>query len=240
MSRSFAGAMAAGFLVATSLTTLAPTAARAEQPGRGLTARFEVEFMKLAIDHHFAAMRMTELAVGTDPTRNAGLAPGEGTSPTPGFDASPAKASLDDLKSLARRNNRMQREEILTLQGYLRDWYRIGYEPKVRPESRPLIAALEGASRGREFDHAFFETFSRHHFSLLAPINGCLTGSELRHDELRRLCTGMWHSQSADIDEMRQELLRHFGIADYRPFRDNEPLTPAAAPPRGQHGGDQP
>ena len=43
--------------------------ARADEPGRGLTARFETQFMMQAIDHHYAALRMTELAAGTDLTR---------------------------------------------------------------------------------------------------------------------------------------------------------------------------
>ena len=29
----------------------------------------------------------------------------------------------------------------------------------------------------------------------------------------------MWYSQIADIDMMRHELKKHFGIADHQPFR---------------------
>jgi hypothetical protein len=71
-------------------------------------------------------------------------------------------------------------------------------------------------------------------------VNGCLTGSELRHTDLRRLCTQMWHSQTSDIDEMRHELQRHFGIADYQPFKGKQPLNAESGPPRGQHSGSQP
>jgi hypothetical protein len=61
----------------------AATTARADAPGRGLTAPFEVAFLKMAIDHHFAALRVTGLAAGTDATRDPELSPEEGTSPTP-------------------------------------------------------------------------------------------------------------------------------------------------------------
>ena len=218
----------------------APLPALADEPGRGLSGQFEVELMKLVIDHHFAAMRMTELAAGTDRQRDAAVAPAEGTSPTPGYGAAKAAASLDHVRSLARRNNRMQREEIASLQTYLREWYGVAHEPQVRPDGAELIRTLAQAGRGEAFDHAFLETFSRHHYTLLQPLNGCLTGSDPAHHDLRRLCSQMWHGQTADVDEMRQELERHFQIADYRPFPDAQPLGPMEGPPRGEHSGPQP
>jgi len=217
--------------------TLAPLAA--EGPGRGVTARFEVEFMEFTIDHHFAALRMTELAAGTELERSGVLAtPHEGTSPTPGFAPTPAKAGLHDLLSLARRDNRVQREEIRALQMRLAEWYGIQYEPRVRPEHQEMIAILESAAPGDEFHHAFFETLSRHHFMLAQPLNGCLTGTDLEHADLRRMCMQMWHSQMADIDEMRNELALHFSIVDYKPFDDSQPLAPQPGSPRGEHSPD--
>lgn len=215
-----------------------PWTAYAEAPGRGLTARFEVEFMQLAIDHHYAALRMTELAAGTDPQRNPEIAASEGTSPTTGFAATPAKATLDDLKSMARRNNRMQREEILTLQGFLRDWYGVQYQPRLREDARAMIGILERARPGAEFDHAFYEVFSRHHYTLMEPVNGCMTGTDLAHFDLRRECRNMWHSQIADIDMMRHELAKHFNIVDYQPFPGLQPLHGSAGLPRGKHSGN--
>jgi hypothetical protein len=126
---------------------------------------------------------MTELATGGDPVRSVVISPDDKASPTPGFSPSPAKATLDDLKSLARRNNRMQREEILTLKGFLRDWYGIDYQPKIRKQTQALIDAVEKAAPSDEFNRSFLENFSRHHFMLLNPVNRCLTGSELRHFE---------------------------------------------------------
>lgn len=203
---------------------LAQSPALADSPGQGSTARFEVEFMQMAIDHHFAALRMTELAAGTDVQRSAELGAAEGTAPTPGFAATPAKATLNDLKSIARRNNRMQREEIATLRPFLREWYGIDHQPQVREDGRAAIAMLERAQTGAEFDRLFYQGFSRHHYMLMEPVNGCMAGSDLMHVDLRRECSNAWHSQMADIEMMRSELKKHFGIADYQPCRGLEPL----------------
>lgn len=194
-------------------------------PGRGLTRDFEIQFLEFTIDHHYSALRITELAAGTDLQRNPVLSASEGTSPTPGYPPTTAKANLSDLRSLARRNNRMQREEILTLQSYLQQWYGITYEPHITSDGETMINILENAQAGRTFDLLFFEVFSRHHFMLLDRLNQCLTGSDLAHPDLASSCKGMWHSQVSDIDTMRREMARHYGIVDYQPFTD----------PKGRH-----
>lgn len=230
----------AALQVATVCALTLPLAAQADEPGRGLTGPFEIEFMQFTIDHHFAALRITELAAGTDLQRNAAISSDEGTSPTPGFAPTQAKASLDDLKSLARRANRAQREEIMMLRQRLREWYGTDHQPRIRGESLVMIQMLERAAPGAAFNHAFYETFSRHHFTLMGPVNACITGSELRHFELRRMCSQMWHEQTSQIDEMRHELAKHFGIVDYQPFAGRQPFIPEAGSPRGHHSGREP
>ena len=118
----------------------------------------------------------------------------------------------------------MQREEISTLQRFLRDWYGIDYQPRVREPNFAMIANLERAQPGAKFNQTFYETFSRHHYALMEPVNACMTGSDLLHHELRQECRMMWHSQIADIEMMRNELKKHFGVGDYQPFRGLEPL----------------
>jgi hypothetical protein len=49
----------------------------------------------------------------------------------------------------------------------------------------------------------------------------------------------MWHSQMSDIEMMRMELKRHFGIVDYQPFRNLSPLEGDHGLPRGDHSGGQ-
>lgn len=214
---------------------LAQTPAVADSPGQGKTARFEVEFMKMTIDHHFSALRMTELAAGTDMQRSPEIAASEGTSPSPGFAATPAKATLDDLKSMARRNNRMQREEIMTMQRFLRQWYGIEYHPRLREDGKAAIALLERTPHGAAFNRQFYVSLSQHHYMLMEPVNGCMTGSDLMHQELRQECRMAWHNQIADIEMMRSELKKHFGIVDFQPFRGLEPMHGSGGG-RGNHG----
>jgi uncharacterized protein (DUF305 family) len=199
-----------------------PLPLAADGPGRGLTAEFEVGFLKFTIDHHFGALRVTELTAGTDTKRSADISPTEGTSPSPDFPTTPAKALLEELKSLARRNNRMQREEILTAQTLLREWYGISYEPRLREDALEAIEHLEKTEAGKAFDVEFMEIFSRHHFMIVQASTACLVASELRHYELRRLCRGFIENQVNDIDEMRHLLCEHYGICDYQPLEGME------------------
>lgn len=201
--------------VAAATTPL--TAAQADEPGRGLTARFEVNYLKMISDHHYAALRITELAAGTDATRDPAVVPTEGTSPTPNTQPVQAKASSDEIKSMARRNNRMQREEILAAQRFLRDWYGIEYQPRVRWFNAAQIALLERTPAGEQFDHYFLEVFSRHHFMALEPSARCQVASDIAHEELHRYCSGIVHSQINDIEDMREMLCKNFAICDYQP-----------------------
>lgn len=163
----------------------------ADEAGVGRTTSFEVRYLKFIADHHYSALRITELAAGTDERRDGPITPDEGTSPTPGEQLVTAKASSDELKSMARRNNRMQREEILTALGFLRDWYGVDYQPHVRPVNQAQIELLEAAPTGSEFDHLFMEVLSRHHFMALEPSVRCQVASDLTHAALNRYCSPM-------------------------------------------------
>lgn len=194
--------------------------ARADAPGVGLTAPFEIDYLKSIMDHHFSALRMTELAAGTDATRDSGVpSPNDGTANTPGFGVTPAKSQIDGIKSLARRNNRMQREEIQTAQRFLHDWYGINYQPAPDAMQRRQIRLLESAQPGAQFDHLFLETLSRHHYLATTMSNECIVASDLGHFELTRYCSGIVNAQLNDIDEMRHTLCERFQICDYQPLR---------------------
>src|SRR5690606_23796833 len=97
------------------LISVFSASAFADEPGRGATADLEREYLEFLIDHHFSGLRMTELAAGTlEEIPTGEITPDDRTRPTPGFPASEPRAALEEIKSLARRNNRVQREEILT------------------------------------------------------------------------------------------------------------------------------
>lgn len=191
---------------------------QAMQPGRGPTGAFEVDYLKFIIDHHYSALRTTELAAGTDPKRDAEISPTEGTSPTPQTQPAQAKAQLESVKSIARKANRMQREEILTAQQFLREWYNIDYQPRLRPESRQLITTLERTTAGRTFDQTFLRLFSRHHYMALIPSLQCTVGADVAHVDLERYCRGIVEAQMMEIDEMRHMLCDRFEDCTFQPF----------------------
>jgi uncharacterized protein (DUF305 family) len=205
-------------MVILSTLALGVAPVRADGPGRGRTAQFEIDYLQSIIDHHFAALRMTELAAGTDEIREAQITGMEGTAPTPNTTRTPIKARLDDLKTLARRNNRAQREEILTAQKFLRQWYNINYEPRIRPMNQLQIELLEQTPVGEPFDIQFMEIFSRHHFTATQRSTECLVASELEHKDLERYCRSIVEAQLADIDEMRHLLCNQYNICDYQPL----------------------
>lgn len=223
-----------------ALTLLAisvgPNLSYADSPGVGLTARFEVDFLKSIIDHHFSALRMSELAAGTDVTRDPTIAnEAEGTANTPGFAPVRAKSQMAEITSMSRQENRAQRDEIMTAQRFLREWYGMHHEPAVTGSGWRMIHLLESARPGAEFDHLFLETMSRHHYMATTMANECPVSADPKHKNLMRYCTGIQHAQLLGIDEMRNMLCERFGICDYQPLRG---LKGRHSGSRGEAGGD--
>lgn len=204
------------------------SAAYADGPGRGQTATFEKNYLTFIIDHHYSALRMSELAAGTDTTRDAQVVdPEEGTSPSPGFAATSGKASDVQIKSMARLANRMQREEIGRAQRWLRDWYGVQHEPQLNDEGRRMIAMLDGTPEGTQFDQVFLRMFSNHHLSALAPSLHCVVKSDIGHGDLQRYCEDIVMTQKNSINDMRNMLCKQFSQCDFVPLtgdkrKDNE------------------
>lgn len=211
--------VAKGFAItALAFSALAMAPAQAEGPGRGQTAQFERDYLTFIIDHHYSALRMTELAAGTDLTRDAPVDnPQEGTSPTPSTAATPPKAGMEDIKSMARMANRMQREEILKAQKFLKDWYGTTHTPTLRPEGQQLIQALEQTPAGSQFEQRFLQLLSNHHYAALHPSLDCQVKSDIDHQQLQGYCEGIVHNQVREINDMRDMLCKQFSICDYQP-----------------------
>lgn len=191
---------------------------QADSPGRGITAQFEKDYLTNIINHHYSALRVTELAAGTDAQRDASIKnPQEGTSPTPDTSATPAKARADEIKSMARMANRMQREEILTAQRFLKEWYGVEHAPQLMPEGQQQIQLLEQTAAGEQFDRAFLEVFSNHHYSALAPSLDCQVKADIQHEPLKDYCNAIVHAQTMEINAMREQLCKRFAICDFQP-----------------------
>lgn len=222
-------------LAATALTfsALAMAPAQAEGPGRGQTAQFERDYLTFIIDHHYSALRITELAAGTDVQRDPPVNnPQEGTSPTPNTAATPPKAGMEDIKSMARMGNRMQREEILKAQKFLREWYGVNHTPTVRPEGQQIIQVLEQTPGGAQFEQAYLQLFSNHHYAALHPSLDCKVKADNDHHKLKEYCDGIVHHQAMEINDMRDMLCKQFSICDYQPSTGTRVQASATAAAR--------
>lgn len=220
-----------GFAVtALALSAIATTSALAAGPGRGATAQFEQDYLTFIIDHHYSALRMTELAAGTDPQRDAPIDnPQEGTSPTPDTQRTAPKAGMEDIKSMARMANRMQREEILKAQKFLRDWYGTTHEPTLRPEGQQQIQVLEQTPGGAQFEQTFLQVFSNHHYRAVTPSLDCQVKSDTEHHQLQNYCEGIVHNQVREINDMRDMLCKQFSQCDFQPTTAVQGQSSAAA-----------
>jgi uncharacterized protein (DUF305 family) len=190
--------------------------ANAEEPGTGKTAQFEVHYLTMMIDHHYSALRMTELAAGTEMDITARISPHDRVHPSPGFNATEPHAVLLDIKSMSRSANRMQREEILTAQKMLKDWYGMEHEPRLSMQAHKDIAKLD-ALQGADFDKAFLVTFARHHYQAAESSLQCLVSRDLEHHDLHRYCENILNAQVNEIDHMRDLACKHYQLCDTQP-----------------------
>lgn len=214
----FSGAIGALSAATLILSAVTPVMAHADANDRGRTAQFEKEYLVFIIDHHYSALRMTELAAGTDRVRGPAVPnETEGTSPTPGYNDVAAKANDPEIKSMARKANRGQREEIMRAQKMLHDWYGMTHAPALRPDGREMIKVLEVTGVGKQFDQQFLKTFSIHHLSALHPSLDCQVKSDLAHEGLRRYCDDIVTEQKNSINDMRDMLCKGFGDCDFVP-----------------------
>jgi uncharacterized protein (DUF305 family) len=209
LKKSFITALSFNFLAA----VLYAAPVYASEPGRGANAELERQYLRQIIDHHFAGMRMTELAAGTLDEVTGDISPDDRTRPTPGFEATGPRASLDEVRSIARRDNRTQREEILKAQKFLREWYGETYRPNLTSQMRAEIDRLL-AEEGEDFDRLFLEVFAHHHYDGVIASVDCLSGYDLEHRDLHRYCEGIVTNQLGEIDEMRDIACHHYDICD--------------------------
>lgn len=187
---------------------LLPTPARAVPMVEAPTFVNTEQYLRFTIDHHFSALRLTELAAGTasvGSTSNFAGAPDV-------FPASLAKATDPVALQIATEANAAQRMEIIEGQNFLRTYYGIDFVPTLQPVFAPLIATLDAAASGNPFNIAFLETFTGHHASLIPPSQQCTTAAP--QPDVRDYCASIVESQTRQINQMRAELASVYGITN--------------------------
>lgn len=219
LQRGRIGAFAAVFAVTAAMWSgVFDARASAIQPELQRTAVVERLFLQGLIDHHYAALRLTELAVGTEMgAPGSAIDPNEQTSGSPTFPQTAGRAVSARVKSLARKNNRIQREEILHAQTMLHDLYGIDHVPQLTADGVCMINRLSQVPAGQGFDDTFLRTMTLHHYLALKPVTDCLTGLDTSHSELERCCRGLLDRQLNEIDEMRHMLCEDFNDCEYIP-----------------------
>lgn len=170
-------------------TTLGLPAAQASVPApEKATAKYEIRFMEDMIDHHMMAINMAELCL--------------------------AKAVHPELQTLCQQIITAQQSEIDTLQGWLRDWYHVRYEPApMSPADQNMMDRL-ATLNGAEFEIAFMTQMIKHHRRAIVESSVCL--QRAYHDDLVSLCEDIIAAQSAEIVQMRTWLCEWYGKCDRR------------------------
>lgn len=204
---------------AVALAGLLPTAASAvpmvEPPSYVNTE----QYLRFTINHHYSALRITELAAGTaavGSTSNYGGAPDV-------FAASQAKATNSVALEVATMANATQRMELVEGQNLLRTYYGTDFVPTLEPVFDPLLATLDAAAPGDAFNIAFLESFSGHHQTLSVPSAQCATAAP--QADVRAYCAMIVEGQTHEINMMQAELASAYGITSY-PY-ETVPLVPA-------------
>jgi Cu(I)-responsive transcriptional regulator len=226
------GSTASKVVVAASLCLagLLPAAAHAVPFLQAPTFADEVQYLEFTIDHHYSALRMTELAAGTSTVGSTSDFAGAPDV----FPATPAKATDPVALQVATMANAAQRREIVEGQGFLRTYYGINFIPTLEPPLQPLVSYLDAAAPGDPFNVAFLEDFSGHHATLVPASQECATAAP--HADVQAYCASIVVSQTRQITQMRTELADVYGITSIPyetiPLPDN-----GAFPPAGTGGG---
>ena len=135
-------------------------------------ATYEVDYMKFTMDHHGMGVEMAFVCQD--------------------------KAVTDRLNDLCVRIEQDQAQEIITLDGYLSDWYGQGYEPVLTEQDMMDLQMLRGLE-GRQFDIGISEMFIEHHRMMIDRSEEAL--ARVEHQELLGLAQGIIAKQSTEIGE---------------------------------------
>lgn len=168
----------------------------------------EVQYLEFTIDHHYSALRMTELAAGTAAVGSTSTFAGSPDVYTP----TSAKATDPVALRVATMANAAQRREIVEGQDFLRTYYGIDFIPTLQPPLQPLVAYLDHAAPGDPFNIAFLEDLSGHHATLIPASQTCTTAAP--HADVQAYCASIVASQTMQISQMRTELADVYGITN--------------------------
>lgn len=187
------------------------TPALAKGPTEGRAGRAELRFLEGMIDHHQMALDMSNDCL--------------------------KKASGADLKTMCQNIINAQTAEIATMQGWLKDWYKVDYKPMSMDDMMNMMKAMGGMPgmdhsnmpgmmatdpammmgmmaglnrlQGKDYDVAFLESMVDHHTDALTMSNRILKYTTI-HDEVKMLANTIIKDQTAEI-QMMEDMLKALG-----------------------------
>ncbi|SDN25947.1 Uncharacterized conserved protein, DUF305 family [Lentzea albidocapillata subsp. violacea] len=151
-------------------------------------ATLERTFMAQMIPHHQGAIRMAELEL--------------------------ARGAKPQVKALARKIIKDQREEIATMTQWLRDWYGVTPEQAARQapaRAQELMSAMKqhmdetttelaSVPTGKQFDRVFMQAMIPHHGA--AAITASVVPDRATHEELADMAETIVSTQKREIRQM--------------------------------------
>jgi uncharacterized protein (DUF305 family) len=150
-------------------------------------AQFEVRFLTMMIDHHFAAVKMAELCTG--------------------------RTIHPELQAMCDHIKTSQMAEIQKMQGWLQTWYGVTHQPELDGKSRKQIEKLSQLT-GAAFEIAFMTMMIEHHSMAIMEGVECL--QRAYHPEMINMCAMMICDQAEEIAQMRLWLQQWYQIYDLK------------------------
>lgn len=169
--------------VAASFSFIAPPAFAMESEWPKFSAGYEVRFMRDMIDHHHMAVMMTETCQ--------------------------MKASHTELVTMCGAMHDAQKMEITTMQGWLKTWYGIDYEPMMNPDEMKDMEAMENLPQN-EFEVEFMKEMIPHHLKAILSSTPCLVRAS--HGELIDMCVDIVSTQANEVKMLREWLCEWYEV----------------------------
>jgi len=174
---------------------------KADAPKESRSTRAEIRFLEGMIDHHQMALDMA-----ADCLKNGSAA---------------------NVKKLCQGVIDAQTPEIKMMQGWLKDWYQIDYQPMpmkdmmgsmggmnmggAATDPAGMMGMMAGFNRlkGNDYDVAWLESMIDHHSDALTMSNRILKYTTI-HDEVKTLANNIIKDQTAEIQKM-EDMLKAMG-----------------------------
>lgn len=147
--------------------------------------RFEIDFIKTMIDHHYGAIKMSELCSG--------------------------RTVQPELQEMCDMVIAKQSAEIKEMQAWLQAWYGDTETPSLTHKARRQVEHLSRLT-GAEFEKAYMAILIEHHSMAVKMALGCL--NEAYHPDMLNMCAKMMAMQGDEIMQLRLWLMQWYGIND--------------------------